>query len=189
MARLGRPMRQELPTTDGGMPPGSPRSSSRSSQRPSPCPRIVVRTPGVSAPRRPRVASASTTSRSLEERRLLTSVQWISNSSGNWDVASNWSTNKVPGPGDDVTINVNGATPTITIDSGNQSVQSLSASDPLSITGGALEVSANSTIGGTLSMTGGSLTVNGSGVTLDVTGATTIAGGSLYTSGGTLVLP
>ena len=101
----------------------------------------------------------------LEERRLLTSVQWISKSSGNWDVASNWSTNKVPGSGDDVTINVGGATPTITIDSGNQSVRSLSASDPLSITGGALEVSANSTIGGTLSMTGGSLTVNGSGVT------------------------
>ena len=62
----------------------------------------------------------------LEERRLMTSVQWISKSSGNWDVAGNWSTDTVPGPNDDVTINVNGATPTITVDSGTQSIHSLS---------------------------------------------------------------
>ncbi|MHB1562273.1 MAG: hypothetical protein ACYC61_32920, partial [Isosphaeraceae bacterium] len=33
----------------------------------------------------------------LEERRLLTAVQWISTTSGDWSVGSNWSTGQVPG--------------------------------------------------------------------------------------------
>ena len=126
----------------------------------------------------------------LEERRLLANVQWISASSGDWDVASNWSTDTVPGPDDDVTIDVGGATPTVTIDSGTRSVHSLDAIDPLSITGGALEVAADSTIGGALSMTGGSLTASGSGATLAVTGTTTISAASLYAqAGAALSLP
>ncbi len=125
----------------------------------------------------------------LELRQLLSNVDWISTSSGSWDVGSNWSTGKVPGSGDDVVINVSGANPTVTISSGSQSVQSVTADDPLSISGGSLTVAANSTISGGLSMTGGSLTANGSGTSLTVTGTTTVSGASLYAeNGATLTL-
>ena len=40
-----------------------------------------------------------------------TTVEWISSTSGNWDVASNWSTGTVPSSNEDVIINVPGATP------------------------------------------------------------------------------
>ncbi len=120
----------------------------------------------------------------LELRQLLSNVDWISTSSGSWDVGSNWSTGKVPGSGDDVVINVSGANPTVTISSGSQSVQSVTADDPLSISGGSLTVAANSTISDGLAMTGGSLTAAGSGVTLAVTGATTISGADLFAEGG-----
>ncbi len=123
----------------------------------------------------------------LESRQLL-SVNWTSPTSGSWDVASNWSTNTVPGPGDDVDIDVAGVT--VTIGSNVESVHSVTADDPLVISGGGLKVAANSTISGGLSMTGGSLTANGSGTSLTVTGTTTISGASLYAqSGSTLSLP
>ena len=44
----------------------------------------------------------------LEFRRLLATVSWVSATSGSWDVASNWSTDAVPGPTDDVVIDVSG---------------------------------------------------------------------------------
>ena len=126
----------------------------------------------------------------LERRQLLATDTWISPTSGSWDVASNWSTGAVPGPGDDVVINVAGATPTVTISSQVESVRSVNASDPLVISGGGLTVSATSTIGGTLSMTGGTLTATGAGVVLTVTRATTFSGGNLTAEGGaTLSLP
>ncbi len=128
----------------------------------------------------------------LEERRLLATVNWISTSSGNWDVATNWNTGQVPGPSDDAVIDVAGATPTVTIDATTQaSVNSLQASDPLVITGGSLSVAANSTIGGGLAMTAGaSLTALGSSVSLTVNGTTTVSASNLYAdNGATLDLP
>ena len=126
----------------------------------------------------------------LESRQLLATVQWISTTSGSWDVGSNWSADTVPGPGDDVVIDVSGASPTVTISSNVESVNSITAADPLVISGGGLTVAANSTISGGLSMTGGSLTASGSGVTLTVTGTTTVSGANLYAAGGaTLSLP
>ena len=120
----------------------------------------------------------------LEPRQLLATVQWINPAGGSWDVASNWSTDAVPGPADDVVINVSGASPTVTIGSNVESVHSITAADPLTISGGGLTVAANSTISGGLTMTGGSLTASGSGVTLTVTGTTTDSGGNLYAGGG-----
>ena len=58
----------------------------------------------------------------LEARQLLAQVSWINPAGGSWAVGSNWSSGVVPGPSDDVAIDVSGATPTITIDSGNQSI-------------------------------------------------------------------
>ena len=126
----------------------------------------------------------------LELRQMLSTVNWISATSGSWDTASNWSTDAVPGAGDDVVINVTGATPTVTISSNLESVKSITADDPLAISGGGLTVAAKSTISGGLAMTGGSLTANGSGVSLTVTGTTTVSVANLYAEGGaTLSLP
>ena len=120
----------------------------------------------------------------LEFRQLLATDTWISPTSGSWDVASNWSTGKVPGQSDDVVINVSGASPTVTISSNVESVKSITADDPLVISGGGLTVAANSTISGGLSMTGGSLTASGIGVTVNVTGTASASGASLYAEGG-----
>ena len=126
----------------------------------------------------------------LEPRQLLATVNWISATSGSWDAAANWSTNAVPGTNDDVVINVSGATPTVTISSNVESIHSITADDPLAISGGSLSVAANSSISGGLSMTGGSLTASGSGVSFTVTGTTTVPGASLYAQGGSvLALP
>ena len=126
----------------------------------------------------------------LENRQLLSTVDWISPTSGSWNVAANWSTDAVPSPGSDVVINVSGATPTVTISSNVESVNSITADDPLAISGGGLTVAANSTISDGLAMTGGSLTASGSGVSLTVTGTTTVSGASLYAEGGAaLTLP
>ena len=62
----------------------------------------------------------------LDDRRLDLDLQ------RRLERASNWSTGLVPGPNDDVVINVSGASPTITVDS-SESVQSITASDPLVI--------------------------------------------------------
>jgi hypothetical protein len=74
----------------------------------------------------------------LENRQLLSTVDWISPSSGSWDVASNWSTDAVPGSGDNVVINVPGVT--VTISSKVESVNSVTIDDPLDIAGGGLTV-------------------------------------------------
>ena len=120
----------------------------------------------------------------LEPRTLLSNVSWTGTTDGkSWAVAGNWSNNAVPTPGDDVTINIAG-NPTIQITTGNQSVHSLTASEPISISGGSLTVAAASTLSGGLTMTGGSLIANGSSVTATVTGTTTVSGGSLLAEGG-----
>ncbi len=119
----------------------------------------------------------------LEHRQLLAVDTWTNPSGGSWDAASNWSTGTVPGPADDVVINVSGATPTVTISSNVESVNSITASDPLVISGGGLTVAANSTISG-LSMSGGIL--NGSG-TVTVTGAFDWTGGDLDGTGNTTI--
>ena len=123
----------------------------------------------------------------LEDRQLLATVNWISPTSGDWNVGSNWSTGQVPGTGDDVVINVSGASPTVTIDSGAQSVNSVTAADPLVVSGGSLTLAAASEIDGPLSLSGvANLTVN-SGLTLK--GQTTMSGGTLdIDTGGTLTL-
>ena len=103
-------------------------------------------------------------------------------------MASNWSTDTVPGAGDSVDINVPGVT--VTISSNVESVTSITADDPLVISGGGLTVAGASTISGGLTMTGGSLSANGSGASLTVTGTTSVFGANLYAkNGASLSLP
>jgi hypothetical protein len=98
-----------------------------------------------------------------EGRTLLSAVSWVGGS-GDWDTASNWSTGAVPGPGDDVTINVISPI-TITHSLGNyDAVHSLTisnANDTLSISSGTLSLAAASTLSGPLNLTGGTLTGTG----------------------------
>ncbi len=92
--------------------------------------------------------------------------------------------NGLPGPGDDVIINDLNAGAAVTISSNVESVNSITATGLLDISGGGLTVAANSTISGGLTMTGGSLTTSGSEVTMSVTGTTTISGVSLKAQNG-----
>ena len=126
----------------------------------------------------------------LEARTLLSNVSWTGSGDGkSWTDPSNWSDDAVPAASDNVTINLS-SNPTIQITTGNQAVQSVTSTDPISISGGSLAVTANSTLSGGLTMTGGSLTASGSSVTLSVTGTTTVSGASLTAeSGATLSLP
>ena len=123
---------------------------------------------------------------------MLAAVAWANPNGGAWDVAGNWSTGVVPGPGDDVIINT-AAAETIAIQPGDSiSVNSLTTgtNDTLSVSGGSLTVATVSTLSGPLTMTGGSLTATGSGGSLTSNGSTSIADASLYAeAGGTLSLP
>ena len=79
-------------------------------------------------------------------------VTWISNASGNWNVATNWDTDTVPGAADDVCIEVGGITVTV---SDVRAAQSLVASDNISITfGGSLALTNPSEITGALTISG-----------------------------------
>ena len=144
--------------------------------------------PKNSVKRRPRSRGWQPFLEPLESRQLLaTTVSWTSAISGSWDVASNWSTDTVPGPGDDVVINVPGVT--VTISTNVESVNSITADDPLIISGGGLTVAANSTISGGLTMTGGLLTAKGQQVSFSVAGTTSISGANVYAEdGASLVL-
>ena len=129
----------------------------------------------------------------LESRQLLAIVTWNNPSGGSWDVARNWSGSTtgtgLPGPGDDVVINIAVTNP-IAITTNVESVNSVTCTEPLFISGGGLSVGADSTISGGLNITGGSLTASGSGVTLTVTGATTVSGANLYAQrGASLTMP
>ena len=129
----------------------------------------------------------------LEDRQLLSTINWISTTSGDWNVGNNWSSGQVPGTGDDVVINVPGASPTITIDSGAQSVNSLTAADPLVISGGSLTLAAASEIDGPLSLSGSTALIVDSGLTLTgqsswSAGQITVSSGATLTNTGSLTI-
>jgi hypothetical protein len=125
----------------------------------------------------------------LEQRQLLTTDTWINPAGGSWDVASNWN-DGLPGATDDAIIGDLNAAAAVTISSKLESVNSVTATGQISISGGGLAVAATSTISGGLTMTGGSLEASGAAISLTVTGTTAVSVGSLYARGGaTLSLP
>ncbi|MBI4002597.1 MAG: LEPR-XLL domain-containing protein [Nitrospira defluvii] len=94
-------------------------------------------------------------------------VCWINPAGGDWNVASNWSTGRVPTATDDVDIHQPGAY-TITHSSGTSIIKSLTSEYPIILTGGTLEVAEPVEMNGALlTLMGGTLknaTVNGTGV-------------------------
>jgi hypothetical protein len=140
----------------------------------------------------------------LEERSVPATISWVNPAGGDWDSASNWSTDAVPGAGDDVVINALNAGSTVTHSTAvSDAVNSLSSQVPLVLSSGSLSIANTSTINNALTVEAGALqgpgdvTVTGhlivSGGTLSGGGSLTAAGGAALSgaalSGYTLVIP
>ena len=108
----------------------------------------------------------------LEGRFLPATVVWINSAGGDWEGPLNWSTGKVPGPGDDAVIDV----PGITVTHGaavDDQVNSLMCKDTFTFTNGSLTMAADSAIN-MLNVSGGTLGGPGN---LTVSGALNLSGG------------
>ena len=115
----------------------------------------------------------------MEPRTLLSAVSWTGGGGdNNWDTAANWSTDSVPGSGDDVTISI--AANVVHSDNDDDSINSLTSAEPLTLSGGTLSIASTSTINSTLSLTGGTLTGAGD---VTVSGLVTVTSGTLSGSG------
>ena len=111
----------------------------------------------------------------MEPRTLLSAVTWTGGGGdNNWDTPANWNTDSVPGSSDDVTINI--AANVVHSNDVTDSINSLTSTEPLTISGGTLSVAAASTIDSTLSITGGTLTGTGN---VSVSGLVTLTAGTL----------
>ncbi len=112
---------------------------------------------------------------------LQHAVIWIGPSSGDWSIASDWSSGSVPSSGNDVYIP---SGDTVSIDTANYSIHSLAVAGALVIDDEELTIAAASTITGGLTLEGNggtlndsaTLTVTGSGSTFNWDPATTLTG-------------
>ncbi len=134
-------------------------------------------------PRTPRSAVTRHLSlESLEERILLSTVNWINPNGGDWDTGSNWSTGSVPGAGDDAVISQSGISVTHST-SASDSVNSVQCSGTLSLSAGTLSIASTSSLSA-LTEAGGTLT--GAGM-VTVTGTLTWTNGTMGGTGVTTV--
>jgi hypothetical protein len=111
----------------------------------------------------------------------LSTVRWNVDTDGFWSVAGNWLDEstmvaRVPGPSDDVVIDRAAANPRITINTGGQSVRSVTSHETLEILAGSLTVAATSTVHQDFIIGGGTVIPNGP---LTVSGNTTWSGGTI----------
>jgi RHS repeat-associated protein len=93
----------------------------------------------------------------LEDRTLLATVNWINPAGGDWDTAGNWSGNAVPGPGDDVQIEIAVTNPITHSAVVTDSIQSLTATDPVNLSGGTLNVATTLSSSVPFTLAGGTL--------------------------------
>ncbi len=84
------------------------------------------------------------------------SVSWVASSDGFWDVAANWSTGVVPGPSDDVCIDVAGEI-TVTHRQDTTLINSLQSQEALYLSGGILEVTTTVQVNHDFTLSGGTL--------------------------------
>jgi hypothetical protein len=127
----------------------------------------------------------------LEQRCLLATFHWVSDSGGEWSTAANWLNQNgmpgVPGPDDDAVVSVTGITVTT---SGSISVNSLTlaSGSTLDVTSGSFSVAnsnAASTQLGTLDLASGTTFQLQAG-TAELTAGGTIAGDVSIATGATL---
>ncbi len=101
-----------------------------------------------------------------------------------WHDANNWDPDGVPGPADDVLIDVPAPTIAITYSTGTSTINSLTSQENLTLSGGTLNISAASAINAAFTLSGG--TLGGSG-TVTITGAVSWTAGAMSGSGQTII--
>jgi hypothetical protein len=117
-----------------------------------------------------------------------TPVSWIAQE-GDWDLGSNWSTGAVPGPNDDVVIDVSDGA-VVTFRSGFAAVRSLTSRNQLVVAGGVLVLASTSALDAGLTLRNGALlgpgelTINGP---FEWTGGLLSGGGRAIANGGILL--
>ena len=132
----------------------------------------------------------------MEDRTMLATVLWMNAAGGDWEVPGNWSTDQLPEPQDDVVINALNPGAIVTHSQNvTDTIHSLTAAAPITLSGGELDLSGGTSTagllsdsspfslgGGTLSLAnvqaGTTLTASGPGATLDQL----TLGGSLFVS-------
>jgi hypothetical protein len=106
-------------------------------------------------------------------------VTWIAPGDGLWDEPSHWSTGVLPGPADQVVVDIT-EPPTIIHASGDTRILSLTLSGNLQLDGGSITVNSTSTITGTLAISpGAALVAEGAAAALTLSGEVQLNGGSL----------
>jgi hypothetical protein len=113
---------------------------------------------------------------------VLSTITWNNPGSGDWETASNWSGGIVPGPDDDVIIDVPGNI-TVTHETGSDSVHSLTNNQNLVLSGGSsLAVTDTFSENGSLLVdVGSTFTVNGA---YTETGTLTVLAGGIFVAAG-----
>ncbi len=107
-------------------------------------------------------------------------VVWDGGGDGSsWDDPLNWSPDAVPGPADDVVIDVPGRI-TVVHDAGTDAINSLTCMESLQLSGGSLSIAAASSIAGDYTQSAGSLQ---GAATLTVEGLLTWTGGNMSGDG------
>src|SRR5262245_3289627 len=120
----------------------------------------------------------------LLEKRNLLAVFWDGGAGTfDWNDALNWNTDSLPGPADDVTIDVSNSVATIEFTGGISSIKSLTCNENLAILTGTLDIAEASSTQ-QLSLSGGIL---GGAGTLTITGSLAWTGGVMQGSGTTRV--
>ena len=96
---------------------------------------------------------------------IAPTISWAVNASGNWGTTVDWSSDRLPGSGDDVLISTRNSQ-TITFTTGNSTIHSLTVGDDtFAMSGGALTITDGAsfshefTIGGATLATGGTTTI------------------------------
>ncbi|MDB5386304.1 MAG: repeat-containing protein, partial [Planctomycetaceae bacterium] len=126
---------------------------------------------------------AGTQIEALEHRVYLSAVSWDGGGDGvHWSDPLNWSSNALPGATDDVTINFGNAT--VSHDSGNDSIHSLTSANKLSLNGGTLAINGPATISSDFTLSGGDLSGTGD---VTVSGVLAWTGGRMDGTGRTIV--
>src|SRR6185295_5107686 len=114
---------------------------------------------------------------------------FVNPTGGNWDNPANWDTQQVPGANDDVLIDTGNPSAVVTFRQGNVTVRSLVSNNPLTLTGGVLNVTTTVQVNNAFTLAGGTLKnatvmngLGGQGLTLTSSGGTlsavTIAAGA-----------
>ena len=111
---------------------------------------------------------------------------WVTDASGSWDVASNWSDGVVPQAGDVVVIDRPGVTITVTVNAGTNALASLLSNEHVIMAGGTLGATTSMEFNAGIDFSGGELTGAGA---LTLRGTSTWSGGTWSGAGGATLAP